>query len=455
MARIEKAQLDISNDIDAATHNQYTLKNSSTPSAIVSFKEGMGVDEFQKAKSLIKEQYEGAKNAGKIFFADKNVDFKQIQITNKDLEYNEGRKFSRDNILALLGVPKPLLFSEDVNLANARAALDHFLSFTIAPLAQWYTDKLNLYILYSEDKSLKDTSIIYDDPSPKDREYNLKLAEAGYGTFLEVDEIRELLGYGLIGSPTKASTTQVVKRVLALYRIKGLSLAKEIEKDREEAISRVSKRFAIATKKHIERYVKALKIKGIHKNKSAAEDYLLNQEELEGLDKEFANDIYPDEKQVIEEGIKGVDKRFKVSLFAIMAGTIAMYAYTRSRKVASEVNRTLQNDAADVVARGLEQGKAPEEIKKDLLDKFTGEKESRVDRIVRTESINAYREGSWIGYKKLNVQRVQWDSLNDACETCAKNNGLIRRMGESFPSGDVAETAHPNCRCVTLPVEED
>jgi hypothetical protein len=39
------------------------------------------------------------------------------------------------------------------------------------------------------------------------------------------------------------------------------------------------------------------------------------------------------------------------------------------------------------------------------------------------------------------------------CPACAMNDGLIRKLGEFFPSGHIMPLAHPGCRCYLMAVD--
>lgn len=55
----------------------------------------------------------------------------------------------------------------------------------------------------------------------------------------------------------------------------------------------------------------------------------------------------------------------------------------------------------------------------------------------------------------LQVQRATWQS-DCTCSTCQQNNGVIRAIGEPFPSGHVSPPCHDGCTCETrgIPVYE-
>ena len=57
-------------------------------------------------------------------------------------------------------------------------------------------------------------------------------------------------------------------------------------------------------------------------------------------------------------------------------------------------------------------------------------------------------------YVSIGVEWTRWACDKDPCETCKPANGLVRRIGDVFPSVNVAYSpAHPRCRCANLPAK--
>jgi hypothetical protein len=54
-------------------------------------------------------------------------------------------------------------------------------------------------------------------------------------------------------------------------------------------------------------------------------------------------------------------------------------------------------------------------------------------------------------YKDAGLQKMEW-AVSDPCDVCAKNDGQVIVIGQTFASGDTQPPAHPHCRCVLLPV---
>jgi hypothetical protein len=71
--------------------------------------------------------------------------------------------------------------------------------------------------------------------------------------------------------------------------------------------------------------------------------------------------------------------------------------------------------------------------------------------IARTETANAMGDGNYATMQENDVQQVDWVTAGDnPCPICQENEDASPiNVGDSFPSGDDHEPAHPNCECYT------
>jgi hypothetical protein len=76
---------------------------------------------------------------------------------------------------------------------------------------------------------------------------------------------------------------------------------------------------------------------------------------------------------------------------------------------------------------------------------------SRALTIAITEQNRAMSFGSIQRYKEAELTKMEW-AVSDPCDVCAKNDGQVIVIGQTFASGDQQPPAHPHCRCVLLPV---
>jgi hypothetical protein len=76
---------------------------------------------------------------------------------------------------------------------------------------------------------------------------------------------------------------------------------------------------------------------------------------------------------------------------------------------------------------------------------------ARALTIAITEQNRAMSFGSIQSYKEAGLGKMEW-AVSDPCDVCAKNDGQVILIGQTFASGDAQPPAHPHCRCVLLPV---
>jgi SPP1 gp7 family putative phage head morphogenesis protein len=100
---------------------------------------------------------------------------------------------------------------------------------------------------------------------------------------------------------------------------------------------------------------------------------------------------------------------------------------------------------SDAIAAGLDAESAAVMIGKYVADP------SRALTIAITEQNRAMSFSTIERYKEAGLARMEW-AVSDPCDICAKNDGQVIQIGQTFASGDQQPPAHPHCRCVLLPV---
>jgi SPP1 gp7 family putative phage head morphogenesis protein len=100
---------------------------------------------------------------------------------------------------------------------------------------------------------------------------------------------------------------------------------------------------------------------------------------------------------------------------------------------------------SDAIAAGLDAESAAVMIGRHVANP------SRALTIAITEQNRAMSFSSIERYKDAGLQKMEW-AVSDPCDICAKNDGQVIQIGQTFASGDQQPPAHPHCRCVLLPV---
>lgn len=185
------AYLEIDADMSTAVWNKHLIENGAQPSGVLETDKVLTDATFARLKAEWQTRYGGAENAGKMAILEAGLKYHTLSTSPKELDYIETRKFNRESILTLLGVPVSLVFSENVNKANAETAERVFARETIEPLVTFISGGMNAKLVPAFDDSLwiEAESVI-----PQDREEMRLDAQAYTNTSRTVNEIRKMDG---------------------------------------------------------------------------------------------------------------------------------------------------------------------------------------------------------------------------------------------------------------------
>lgn len=118
------------------------------------------------------------------------------------------------------------------------------------------------------------------------------------------------------------------------------------------------------------------------------------------------------------------------------------------------INRTTLDRLGTILARALEKGWSPSEIKNEVADLIDSDSE-RALTIAQTETSRAVTTASRQLYEESGVELVEW-LVAEPCDICEENESVSPiGIGETFPSGDTEPPAHPNCVCDIAPYVAD
>lgn len=151
MSPLCAAQVRIETEINAVNYQKNFFKNNARPDFILSTDKKIDANQKEEIKERWEKRHKGAANSGKGAFLEGGLKYQQVSISQREMDYIESLKMTRDDILTAFGVPKPIVaITDDVNLANAKTAMEIFLSETIEPEIKRLTEKLNEHLVYPE-----------------------------------------------------------------------------------------------------------------------------------------------------------------------------------------------------------------------------------------------------------------------------------------------------------------
>lgn len=189
-------------DIDnfSEDFNRKFFYNGATPGAVLQTEQKLTAETLENLRSQTKRLYAGIDNAHKTMILQQGLEWKPLQLSQKDMDFLEQQRFSRDKILAVFRVPKSVLgITDDVNRANAEATDYIFAKRTVKPKMTRLVEQLNEFLLPlfpgSENLELR-----FTDPVPENTETKIKVYETGLRNgYYTINEVRSKEGLKSIG----------------------------------------------------------------------------------------------------------------------------------------------------------------------------------------------------------------------------------------------------------------
>jgi len=143
LSPLESLIIAVETDLYAQSYNKDFFKNDATPRLHVDLG-NCTLPQLKRMREYWRTVYKGKGNAHKTIVTEGNAKITPIGTAPKDMEFLNQRKFNRDEILAVLGVP-PIMVGvvESSNRANSKEQANSFKTEKIIPLQKMISAKLN------------------------------------------------------------------------------------------------------------------------------------------------------------------------------------------------------------------------------------------------------------------------------------------------------------------------
>ena len=191
---LEAATQTVDLDFYAEKWNVNFFYNAARPDALLTTKGKLTSDQIKRLHHQWKKQFQGIDKVSKLAVLEAGLEYKQLQLSQKDMDFLEQQKFSRDKILSIFRVPKSVIaISDDVNRSNAETGAYAFARWTIKPKMTRIVAQLNEFLvpMFGDDLFLT-----FDDPVPENVEMKIKEYKEALGpsSWMTVNEVREKEG---------------------------------------------------------------------------------------------------------------------------------------------------------------------------------------------------------------------------------------------------------------------
>jgi HK97 family phage portal protein len=477
ISTIEMAQYEIEGDINAVVWNKNFFEQGAMPSGVLTTDQNLDETTFERLKKQWRERYQGKENAHRPMILEAGLNWQQLTLKQKDMDFIEQRRFSRDEILSIFKVPKTIVaISDDVNRANAETAEYVFAKRVIEPRLRLIFDKLNRFYLPlfsdTQDKYLK-----FEDPVPENIEMKLKKWETGLRSgFYTINEVRSEDG------KEPVENGDVIYIPFNLVPLSGNS---------QNSQSQDNNTNKLVTKSANHTQARDLVLNALEGEYRAKLDELFRKltreirskkkiidpknKQEDPLVDEIIAQIYPDTTEwermfgtiTFDLGVRAMQSAVDQVVIAYGITRITDAAFKKAidwlkkrvKETTGDVTQTLYNRAREVIARNLaDQVVDVEKIREEVADVLDDERDWRVERVVRTELFTAYSEAEYRSYKESGqVEKLKWIAAADerTCPICMKNHLQVVAFGKEFPSGHTHTPAHIQCRCSSIPTTDE
>lgn len=108
-------------------------KNGAAPSVVVNHPGKLSQEGIERMRQGVKDKYTGA-NQGSVMVLEEGASLGNVSIPQKDAQFLETRKFKREDIAAIFGVPPPLIsILDEANYSNVVELRRHYATTTLQP----------------------------------------------------------------------------------------------------------------------------------------------------------------------------------------------------------------------------------------------------------------------------------------------------------------------------------
>lgn len=506
MSPLSAAQERIDTEEYASKYQRSFFQNNARPDAIIEMPEGATAEQMAELRDSWEKRHKGEGRNSRLGVLQGGAIYKQISLTQREMDYIESMKATRDDILVAFKVPKPIVaVTDDVNRANAETAAEIFLSETIVPELRLLVGKLNEELIipdFGEEYVLD-----FEDPVPVNREMRLLEFQAGCDRWMTPNEIRQQLGDkpidggdSLLRQISMVPIANVGERInienrSILYGRKKLKIKLAMREQIEKELTGIKdslkkklrkgvqdnslfkdidrrKQYLDYRNKDIDQRSQGLRLVATRLANEQRDEFLKKfrkekpktKREIQALfNRKEQNKIFRDRfLPLITEMYKeaGQDAMSMVSLerpFSVekdIGPETFKWLLKRATFFADTTNETTLLHLVDTLSEGIDKGegiKALSERIKGVYNEFSDYRSALIARTETTSVVNAAHEQAYV--QSGVVKGKEWiATLDDRVrDEHLLMDGEQVKLGERFSNG-LDYPSEPNCRCTIAPV---
>lgn len=177
---------------NTSQHGNQLFKNGSMPSGVFEHPSELEDEAFKRLKQDLTSKYSGLKNLGKPMLLEGGLTFKPMTLKNSDAEWLASRKFNREEIASIFGVPVAMLNdSENTSYGNLEQKYLEFKDNTIYPLTTNIEERIRQKLLTPVQKEVISIKFEYNNLMRVDAKTRVEYFKSRFDTAsISPNEIR-------------------------------------------------------------------------------------------------------------------------------------------------------------------------------------------------------------------------------------------------------------------------
>lgn len=480
LSPIAAASLAVQSDLYAARYNRNIFKNESLPGVYLKSDQVLDGDTAEEIRKRWDRSHKGVDKAGRTAVLGSGTEAKTLNVSNRDMQYMEQRKMSREEILAVMGVPPVMVgLLEYASYANAREQKATFWEDTMTPLLTKVGATINEQLVQKEDPSVVG---MYDLSGVKALQENRKeqteIVSSLVGSGMPLNDALKFAGiegkeyaWGNIAwlpfnlmpvssatDPTTEEDTEgkqgrpFVRRFTKAQRDNSIRQRRKRLAPIHDRMKRKMLRLYQEQENAILRIIRAVDEKAVKLPPPEAMRQMLDdiEEELKRGRKEFEQGALAYIIQALEQGVEHVNTDLQID-FTLSNERAKKLIQTQASRFAKDVTETTKTDLLAALREGIDAGESSKELYDRAKQYYDTSKDYRAENAARTETARAYSTANMEGYKEAGFTKHEW--IKDT-ERHAENESVgAIPIGDTFPSGSTMPGDECNCGCDTVPAE--
>ena len=138
-------------DILSKTHNRAILKNSGVPSGVLNYDGNMESNEYKSNRKKWNQLHAGAENSGRVAIMAGKWQWTSLGISPKDMDYLNSMKWNRDEIFAVMRVPKSTAgITDQLNFATQLGQDKNLWDKGLLPDIRLFEDTLEATLFFGQ-----------------------------------------------------------------------------------------------------------------------------------------------------------------------------------------------------------------------------------------------------------------------------------------------------------------